>query len=138
LLGLYGQSFRYVLPYILPVALQTFSAIGYTGLTLGIKRLSRWVRLLLYDRFGYVEMTRFLMKKILLFCRLLTAQWLCFVHGRYSNFWRIATFLIDLSHFKTSVRRCLYDWRTRRRSLFPNMGGSIINVLWLVRLCRII
>jgi hypothetical protein len=51
------------------------------GWILGIKPLSEWERLRLHGRFGYIEMTRFLMTKILLLCRLFTGVQLCSVHG---------------------------------------------------------
>jgi hypothetical protein len=38
-------------------------------LILGLERLLGWERLPLYGRFGYIEMTKFLMIKICLSCR---------------------------------------------------------------------
>ena len=93
----------------------------------GLKYLSGWGRLPLYGRFGYVGMTRFLMIKILLLCRSSIGVRLCSVHGRRSSVWRTAT----------SLRRSLHGWRIRRRSLLPNMGGSIILGSALHHLCSV-
>jgi hypothetical protein len=85
------------------------------GWILGTKRLSEWERLRLHGRFGYLEMTRFLMIKVPILCRSSTGVRLCSVHSRHFSVWRIAT----------SLWRCLRDWRTRPHSLFPNIGGCI-------------
>jgi hypothetical protein len=46
-----------------------------------------------FGRCGYVEMTRFLMIKILLLCRLFTGVTVRSIHGRLYYVWRIATYL---------------------------------------------
>jgi hypothetical protein len=75
-----------------------------------------------FGRFGYVEMTRFLITKMLLYCRLSTGAPVCSVRGRHFSVRRIAT----------SLRRCVHSWRIRRRTLLPYMGGSIIAELLIL------
>jgi hypothetical protein len=43
-----------------------YLATGYMGLITGLELFSGWERLPLFGRFGYVEMIRFLMIKVLL------------------------------------------------------------------------
>src|SRR4051812_10142253 len=85
------------------------------GWIIGLKHLSGWGRSPLFGRFGYVEMTRFLIIKAHLFCRLSTGARLCSVYGRLFSVWRTKTYL----------RRCLHGWRIRRRILLSGMGGFL-------------
>ena len=58
---------------------------GYMGLITGFEHFSGWERLPLFGRFGYVEMIRFLMIKVLLLCRLSTDVAGRFVYGPLYN-----------------------------------------------------
>ena len=93
---------------------------------IGLKYLLGWERLPLFGRFGYVEMTKFLMIPTLLLCRLSTDAPSCYVHGRLYSMWRT----------ETCLRRCLHGWRSRRGIFLPNMGGNITSKLDLLRHLR--
>jgi hypothetical protein len=54
----------------------------------GLGCLLEWERLSLYDRYGYVGMTKFLMKKIILSCRLSTNVPVFSVYGHLFSGWR--------------------------------------------------
>ena len=108
---------------ILLLVLLMYLATGHTGLITSLELFSGWERLPLFGRFGYVEMIRFLMIKVLLCCRLSIDVPGLFVYGPLYNVWRIGTCLW----------RCVHDWRLRRGILLPNMGGCMI--LGLASLC---
>jgi hypothetical protein len=59
----------------------------------GLERLLGWERLPLYGRFGYIEMTKFLIIKIALSCRSSTDIKVCFIYGHLFSGWRITTYL---------------------------------------------
>jgi hypothetical protein len=92
----------------------------------GLELLLEWERLSLYGRYGCVEMTRFLMTRIVLSCRLSIDIPIFSVYGHLCSRWRIAI----------SLRRSVHDWRLRQGTLFPYMGGSIIYRLVLHLLLR--
>jgi hypothetical protein len=54
-------------------------------LIIGLEFLLGWKRVPLYGRFGYVEMTGFLMIKILPSSKLSTGAQLCSIHDRLYN-----------------------------------------------------
>jgi hypothetical protein len=85
------------------VVLRIFLATGLMMWILGLNHLLGWERLLLFGRYGCVEMTRFLIINVVLFCRSSTVAQLCSVCGRVYNVWFIETYL----------RRCLHGWRIR-------------------------
>jgi hypothetical protein len=93
-----------------------FSEIGFMVLILGLWRLLGWERLLLYDRYGCIEMTKFLIIKIILSCRLSTDVPVLSIYGHFFRGWRIATYL----------RRSVHSWRLRRGILFRYMSGRIV------------
>ena len=96
------------------------------GWIIGSNYLSGWARLLLFGRYGYVEMTRFLTIILLLFCRLSTIVRLCSVHSR----------LFSMRRTDAYLRRYVHGWRTRRRNLLPDIGDGIILELSLLHLIR--
>jgi hypothetical protein len=96
--------------------LRIFSATSLMVWILGLNHLLGWERLLLFGRYGCVEMTRFLIINVVLFCRSSTVAQLCSVCGRVYNVWFI----------ETSLRRCLYGWRIQRGIFFPNMDDIVI------------
>jgi hypothetical protein len=71
-------------------------------------------------------MTKFLMIKIVLFCRLFIDVPLRSVCGHLFSGWRI----------ETCLQRSVHDWRLRRGIFFPHMGGRIIFGLVLLQLLR--
>jgi hypothetical protein len=89
------------------------------GQIVGSNYLLEWECLSLFDRFGYAEMIKCLIIKILLICRLSTSAVLCSVHGHLFNVWRTATYL----------QRYLHSWMIWWGSSLPNMGGNIISGL---------
>lgn len=98
LLVVYGPSYRSVLLYTNPKSLPIFLAIGRTWWIIGLTNLLGWQRLPLYGRFGYEEMTRFLMVKIALLCRLSIGLMLLSVRGLGCNVWGIETCLCRSMH----------------------------------------
>jgi hypothetical protein len=105
-----------ILAYISHAVLPIFLRIGFTTLIIALEFLLGWERLSLFGRFGYVEMIKCLMIKILLSCRSTTVILVCSVYGHLSNGWRTATCL-----------RELYTIRGHNEAyFFPNMGGRII------------
>jgi hypothetical protein len=77
---------------------------------LGLKRLQ------LIGRYGYVEMTRYLMIQILLLSRLSIGARLYSVHGHVYN----------VCGIMTCLRRCLHDWKTRREVFLPDIDDIVI------------
>jgi hypothetical protein len=113
---LYGQLSKYLPTCILRLVLPIFLGIGFMVLISGWERLLGWERWPLYGRYGYVGMTKFLMIKIVLSCRLSTDVPVFSIYGHLFSGWRIATCL----------RRYVHGWRLRRGILFPYMGDRII------------
>jgi hypothetical protein len=70
----------------------------------------------LYGRFGYANMTKFLMIQIILSCRSSTGVQVCSVYGHLFSGWGIETYL----------QRSVHNWRLRRGILFPNIDDHII------------
>jgi hypothetical protein len=58
------------------------------SLIIGLKSILGWERLLLFGRYGYVEIIKCLMTKTLLFCRLSTGTPILSVYGRLFRGWR--------------------------------------------------
>jgi hypothetical protein len=96
--------------------LESSGSLTLSGWITDLECLLGWGRLPLYGRYGCVEMTKFLMIRIVLSCRLSTDVPLLSVRGLRCKRWRIAT----------SLRRSVHGWRTRRGILFSYMDDSII------------
>jgi hypothetical protein len=80
-----------------------------------------WQRLHLFGRFGYVGMTKLLIIKIVLSCKLSTDVLALYVYGRSFTVWRTTTYFW----------RCARACRIRRDSFFRGMDDSIIYELTL-------
>jgi hypothetical protein len=107
--NLYGQSSKYLLTCILHGESPIISKIGFMVLITGLKHLLGWERLLLFGRFGYVDMIKCLTIKIILFCML------SMVH-RYTSL--MVVFI--------RVENCnLYTVEAMSGILFTNMDGLI-------------
>jgi hypothetical protein len=96
------------------------------GIDLRFRMLLRWERLLWYGRYGYAEMTKFLMINIVLSCRFSTYVPVFFIYCHLYSGWRTVTYLW----------RSVHGWRLRQVILFPHMGGHIIYELDLHLLLR--
>jgi hypothetical protein len=96
------------------------------GIDTRLEDLLGWERLPLSDRYGYVEMIKCLMIKILLPCRSFTGALIPSIYGLLFSGWNIATYL----------RRSIHGWRMQRGILFSNMGDSITCVLTQFHLTR--
>jgi hypothetical protein len=76
-----------------PTSVANVFGNGFMVLISDFERLLGWERLLLYGRYVYVEMTRFLMVGIFLYCRLSTDVQEFYVCGHLCSGWRTETFL---------------------------------------------
>jgi hypothetical protein len=104
---------RFYVPCTHHVVLRIFLATGSMVWILGLSVLFGWEGLSLFDRYGYVEMTRFVTMHILLLRRLSTGAQLHSVYGFLYSEWSIAA----------SLRMYLHDWRIQR-GIFSNMGAA--------------